>query len=57
MKISEISVDQVLFLILMAVVPTVLTVILSFIFIFLPGAKNDIIQSLIVLPLSFIFFP
>ena len=40
---------------LMAIAPTVLVIIISFIFLLLPGEKNEIVQSLVVLPFSFVF--
>lgn len=54
---KKMGVDNILFLMLMAIVPTVLVIVISFIFLLLPGAKNEIIQSLLVLPLSFILIP
>lgn len=54
---KKISIDYIFFLILMAVIPTILVMITSFIFLFLPGNKNEIVQSLIVLPFSFIIIP
>ena len=51
---KKMGVDNILFLMLMAIVPTVLVIVISFIFLLLPGAKNEIVQSLLVLPLSFI---
>ena len=54
---KRINIDNILFLILMAVVPTVLVIITSFIFLFLPKETNEMIQSLIVLPFSFIIVP
>ena len=54
---KKISVDNILFLMLIAIVPTVLVIIISFIFLLLPGEKNEIVQSLVVLPFSFILIP
>lgn len=54
---KKISVDNILFLMFMAIVPTILTIIISFIFLLLPGEKNEIIQSFVVLPFSFILIP
>ena len=51
------GVDNILFLMLMAIVPTVLVIVISFIFLLLPGAKNEIVQSSLVLPPSFILIP
>ena len=47
---KKISVDNILFLMLMAIAPTVLVIIISFIFLLLPGEKNEIVKSLVVLP-------
>lgn len=46
---KKMGVDNILFLMLMAIVPTVLVIVISFIFLLLPGAKNEIVQSLLVL--------
>lgn len=54
---KRINIDNILFLIFMAVVPTVLVIITSFIFLFLPKETNEVVQSLIVLPFSFIIVP
>ena len=54
---KKISVDNILFLMLMAIAPTVLVIIISFIFLLLPGEKNEIVQSLVVLPFSFVLIP
>ncbi len=54
---KKISVDNILFLMLMAIVPTVLVIIISFIFFILSGGKNEVVQSLVVLPFSFILIP
>ena len=54
---KKISVDNILFLMLMAIAPTVLVIIISFIFLLLPGEKNEIVQSLVVLPFSFDLIP
>lgn len=51
------TIDNILFLILMAIVPTVLVIVISFVFLLLLGEKNEIVQSLLVLPFSFILIP
>lgn len=51
------SIDNIVFLLLMATLPTVLVILMSFIFLLIPGEKNEIIQSLVVLPFSFILVP
>lgn len=54
---KKINIDNILFLLLMAILPTILVILTSFVFLLLPGEKNEIIQSLVVLPFSFIVVP
>lgn len=54
---KRINADNILLLIFMSVMPTTLVMIISCVFLFLPGEINEIIQSLIVLPFSFIIIP
>lgn len=42
---KKISVDNILFLMLMAIAPTVLVIIISFIFLLLPGEKMKLFKA------------
>lgn len=54
---KKISADNILFLVLMATLPTILVMLISFVFLLLPGEKNEIVQSIVVLPISFVMIP